>query len=563
MQQRGPYHTNIFTQESPDLNLLLQQNPQYIYQTLSKKQISNYKRFQFTFGVCRQAINDISAQGNQPFERPIRYQQSLVDPIVPRELFGIGEIYNHKEIIEQENLICESDCDIEVAISLYEKFANNQGAPIDSMKSVMQTLRGDYNLILADQLLGVKQPDSNLFVVRDPIGLKPMYVVKKNYGECFYIFTTELKTVPFEILQDTSGYTILQQPPGTIWSFNESLIKNNSLKRNLIDEFIPVEFDQPSLHIDSYTPENTGLFYTQLKYLLGQSIAERISNVDDSVRFGILLKGPASIVMLGNIIDYLINSSQKSTIERIETFSINVHCDYTNYLNQHYDFPVKIRHHHISQIGNITDTITDLQKVVEIAESTQQINNLELFYLYSYIKKYTSVKVVISGDGLQELIGSQYDELDDQTFQTLSTNTVNNLYKTKLLQTEKLASSFGLEIRHVYLEYNFVQWMLQVCPFYKRGYPYKDNTKVSGYYFKNTFKELIPEHFLFQEPVYDSHKVLQDQITDYYNSIFTDQQFENYKIGQVSKKQFIIPQTKQEMGIQIHFYNTFRRGMIN
>ena len=60
-------------------------------------------------GFTRLAINDLSSNGDQPIIKNNRYY-----------LICNGEIYNHKNLIKENNFICNSSSDCEVIINLYE-----------------------------------------------------------------------------------------------------------------------------------------------------------------------------------------------------------------------------------------------------------------------------------------------------------------------------------------------------------------------------------------------------------------------------------------------------------
>ena len=72
--------------------------------------ISIMKLYKYFFSFHRLSINDLSENGNQPFETT----QYII--------MCNGEIYNYKQLIKHYNLSCEGNSDCEVIVRLYENF---------------------------------------------------------------------------------------------------------------------------------------------------------------------------------------------------------------------------------------------------------------------------------------------------------------------------------------------------------------------------------------------------------------------------------------------------------
>ena len=76
-----------------------------------------------------------------------------------------GEIYNYQELKQELDLQTNSDSDCEIIIALIMKFY--QGSLLSAVNKTIKYLDGDYAFAIYD---GV-----NLAVLRDPIGVKPVY----------------------------------------------------------------------------------------------------------------------------------------------------------------------------------------------------------------------------------------------------------------------------------------------------------------------------------------------------------------------------------------------------
>ena len=97
MKKRGPDNTVMLNECTATIN---SQNIDQIKLQLSKREIAEYKQFNFTTGYHRMCINDLTLDGEQPFEDPI-LNKIVSNPELrtrpKRKLICNGEIYNYSE----------------------------------------------------------------------------------------------------------------------------------------------------------------------------------------------------------------------------------------------------------------------------------------------------------------------------------------------------------------------------------------------------------------------------------------------------------------------------------
>lgn len=120
-------------------------------------------------GHTRLSILDPSPLGHQPMISPD-------DRVV---LVYNGEIYNHKEIraeLEQKGFTFRSHCDTEVLLHLYR----------DSGEQMLPRLNGIFALAIWDD------QKQSLFLARDAIGVKPLYLTQTDRGVAF---ASEIKSL--------------------------------------------------------------------------------------------------------------------------------------------------------------------------------------------------------------------------------------------------------------------------------------------------------------------------------------------------------------------------------
>ena len=117
------------------------------------------------FGFHRLAINGYNRKTS---EQPIHMNDCV--------LICNGEIYNWKELASMMNIECSTGSDCEIIIHLYKKY----GA-----KQTLQMLDGVFSFVLYDS------SNKNIFIARDPHGVRPLFLWKKNDSNI--LFASEVK----------------------------------------------------------------------------------------------------------------------------------------------------------------------------------------------------------------------------------------------------------------------------------------------------------------------------------------------------------------------------------
>ena len=169
-------------------------------------------------------------------------------------------------------------------------------------------------------------------------------------------------------------------------------------------------------------------------------------------------------------------------------------------------FAVDIIHHVITsadtnllfQSGIMEDTLYTL----ETFDSTTIRNGIPMSCLFKYIQEQTPVKVLLTGEGLDELCGyHQLFEGDDVNFQRRSVRLIKNLSKFDLLKGDKLAGRHGLELRHPFLDRTVIEYILQIHPRLKRPQIYDSAMQpIEKYIVRKAFEheDLLPRAVLWR-----------------------------------------------------------------
>lgn len=507
MKSRGPNQTNYII----DNNMILSKT-RNINLYLTRDEIQNYIEYNVFYGYHRLSINDNTFNALQPFKDPIEYNilnNPEIKNRVERKLLCNGEIYNYPELVKNihtKNL--QSKSDVEILLPLYiQKLeeSNNTLSSLNAILDVINNLDGEWTFVLTENINTYKIEHTNIFVARDIFGTRPLYYITHN-KDMFYFFVTELKSIPKKIL-DNYNYSIKQFPIGNIWSFKDGFIEYYNWEEKFTLENCTINHLQHN-EIDE--------MYINIRNKLYDSVKSR-SFLNEEGSIGILLSGGFDSSLITSILAKL---SGENNLLRIHTFSLvkckNINSRIDNFistLEQQYN--IDIFHHqlYIDQefTFDISTKIDDIIYNVETYDPKIVRESITFDILYKYIKEKTDVKVVLSGEGLDELCGgfSQLYELDDEQFIKKTIHYIKNMCEFDIPKHDKLAGKYGLEVRFPFLYKDFVEYICKIHPTYKRPVVYKANTPpIEKYLIRKAFQLdndfILPEEILWSPATKDN-----------------------------------------------------------
>lgn len=326
-------------------------------------------------GVRRLSILDIET-GHQP----VHNEDNTIWAVFN------GEIYNFLALrrdLEKRHNFYTNHSDTEVIVHLYEEYGSD----------FVHKLNGMFAMALWDQ------GESNLFLIRDRMGVKPLFysvinhnlvfsseikaILKSpfyrkdiNYEAIYHYFT--FKNIPAPLTAFKDIYSLL---PGEILTFsNGKIIKNRWWK---------IKFN-----------ENNGYDEVFLK----KKILELL---EDATRLRMRSDVPVGAYLSGGVdSSSVVSLMTRFTDKPIKTFSLGYEDELKNkeadlyyarkvsavYKTEHYEY-----------IMSYKELINDIENVVSAFDQPFS-GTIATFFLTKLIKKY--VKVVLSGDGSDELFGS-------------------------------------------------------------------------------------------------------------------------------------------------------------
>ena len=590
MKSRGPNDTTINTYSTIDITNLNSNSLSQIYSNLTKNDIATYIQWNFTLGYHRLSINDNSFNASQPFTDPIQYMINkkvngqLFYPMLKsrpiRQLICNGEIYNYNDLVTEfdfKECNLSSTCDVEIILPLYIKNYDSSISCNQCLTEALDLIDGDYVFVLTENINTYILDTVNCFAVRDKFGVKPLYYVK-NILNNIYIFISEMKGLPLAVIENKS-FDINYVLPGNYWSFQNSIIHPN-INNDFIEYYSIDRYkDLNNCVINTTDPDTLNNVYKNIRLLIEEMIISRYSNSQKSV--GILLSGGFdSCIITTLLVKHLVHINHDFILNPIHIFTVgdtlgNDDLDNTfatnliNFLETKYNI---ILNHHIININEIEILTSDINNIIYALETYEPVtvrDSIPFYYLLRYISENTNVKVLITGDGLNQLCGYQnFKGLNDQTFQEKSVELIKKMYQHTLLRTDKISGNFGLEIRQPFINTKFIEYILSIHPKIKREINYSnEQLPITKYIIRKTFEtsvygeEILPDTLLWrtQSRLSDTLTNLNLRLNNYFESYMSDDLFNSNMLilNTENQNQKTLPRSKEQMYYRMFFRKYF------
>lgn len=570
MQHRGESDTRIVYEKTVNISRISEDQ---LRLHLSRREITEYTPFTCIMGFHRMGVNDLSIDASQPFEDPImhkilKYSELRMRP--KRRLICNGEIYNAYDMINNEQFSdkdLQSNSDVEVIMPMYIKYG---------LEEMLKKLNGDYSFVLTENINTYDLKSIQAYAVRDFLGVKPLYMVRDT-TRTFYMFVSELKGIPPHILQD-SNYIVEEVPPGTYWSFQNSMIEKNE------QEFIQyMSWDTHNTLqgcvVNKADPQTLVSVYDEIRKRLQNAVVTRYNMTN--VPVGVLVSGGFdSSIILSLLVRHLVNTNHDFTKAPVYAITMgdldnpDVVCakKVVEYLENKFNIDIV---HHIVSIQDLSLVSNEIDNVIESLESydpSMVRASIVYAFLMKYIKTKTEVRVLLTGEGLDELCGyHQYFELDDEEYQMRSVHVLKNMYKYDLMRADKIASRFGLELRHPFLDKSFIEYVLQIHPKLKRPQIYDYNKPpIEKYIIRKAFDDnnndipYLEDDILWRplQDAVDAFSQIKQFLQMHFDSKYTDIEFYNFNNVLLGSGacDVLLPNSKEEMHYRKVFDTVFPKA---
>lgn len=360
--------------------------------------------------------------GGQPLFSPDRQQVLAVN----------GEIYNHQQIRERYagkyDFMTGSDC--EVILALYR----------DKGIDFLEDLSGIFAFALYDE------QKNEFLIARDPIGVIPLYIGYDNDGKVYV--ASELKALegqcdhyePF-----LPGHYYWSKEPGMKRYYQRDWMKYDAVKDN---------------------PASVEAVRDALKDAVRRQLMS-------DVPYGVLLSGGLDSSVISAIAEIFSekrienNGQTRAYWPRLHSFAVGLKGAPDLAKAKMVADHIGTVHHEINYtIQEGLDAIRDVIYFIETYDVTT-VRASTPMYLLARVIKSMGIKMVLSGEGADEIFGGYlyfHKAPDAQAFHEETVRKLSKLYLYDCLRANKSLSAWGVEGRVPFLDKEFLDVAMRTNP---------------------------------------------------------------------------------------------------
>lgn len=430
----------------------------------SNYKVITYDNVTIFMGFTRLAIMDTSDAGMQPFT-----------DANGNYVICNGEIYNYKDLASKYDIDMHSDCDCEILLPLFNK--------IGMTDMVGFELDAEFATVIFDKNC------HTIYAARDKYGVRPLYY-GYNSRTGTIAFASELKAL-HPIMEH-----IEQVVPNFIYNIDLDKTDITSINRTSYFEYSHLTSDSQLTDVN--------YIHSQIRYLLTASVQKRLC-ADRPI--GFLLSGGLDSSLIVSIASRILG------VDKIVCFSVGLEhspdvmaaktvAEYLG-INQHYIIPFT------TDMG-----IASLPEVIEAIE-TYDITTIRAstpqYIMAKYISTHYNIKVLLSGEGSDEIHGSyRYfrDAPDPIQFHDECIRLLQELYYFDNKRTDRTMADNGLEVRVPWLDHSYVKFITSIDPtllMYRENYMEKQIVR-------DSFVGYLPPEILYRSKEAFSDAVSSNEI---------------------------------------------------
>ena len=375
-----------------------------------------------------------------------------------------GEIYNHREIrkITQDKYEYQTGSDCEVILALYQ----------EKKEKFLDDLNGIFAFCLYDE-----NEDAYL-IGRDHIGIIPLYMGWDKFGN-FYV-ASELKAL--------EGYcTKIQEFPPAHYLYS----KEGEIKRWWNRDWMDYE------HV-----KNNESSIDELREAMEASVHRQLMS---DVPYGVLLSGGLD----SSITSALAKKYSAKRIEegdqhaawwpQLHSFAIGLEGSPDLKAAKKVADHIGSIHHEIHYtIQEGLDAIRDVIYHIETYDVTT-IRASTPMYLLARVIKSMGIKMVLSGEGADEIFGGYlyfHKAPNDEEFHNETLRKISKLNLYDCLRANKTLAAWGVEGRVPFLDKEFMDVAMRLNPKDKMS---GKNGKMEKWVLRKAFEEILPESIVWRQ----------------------------------------------------------------
>lgn len=374
-----------------------------------------------------------------------------------------GEIYNHQDIRNEFSGIYDfqtgSDC--EVILALYQKYGTK----------FLEKLNGIFAFALYDS-----QKDYFL-IARDPIGVIPLYIGYDSFGNLY--FASELKA--------------LEGVCNTIEPF---------LPGHYIDSIStePIQwYHRDWENYDKVKDNKTDI--QQLKTALEAAVKRQLMS---DVPYGVLLSGGLDSSIISAIASKYASKriesgdKQEAWWPRLHSFAVGLKGAPDLAAAKKVAEHIGTVHHEINYtVQEGIDALRDVIYYIETYDVTT-VRASTPMYLLARVIKSMGIKMVLSGEGADEIFGGYlyfHKAPDAKAFHEETVRKIKKLHLYDCLRANKSLSAWGVEGRVPFLDKEFLDIAMRINPKDKMA---KDG-RIEKWVLRKAFEDILPESIVWRQ----------------------------------------------------------------
>jgi asparagine synthase (glutamine-hydrolysing) len=399
-----------------------------------------------------------------------------------------GEIYNHTDFNEYR--ISDSDCGILSKLFYKNGFNTETLLSLDGEFAIVYIIDNRY-----------------IYAARDRYGVRPLFIGYKNGIPSF---ASEMKAL--------KNYDHVEQVLPNIYYVYDIL--TGQLDVNIYYNYIYT----PIIIFDQVTAKN----------LLINAVEKRLQS---DANIGFLLSGGFD----SSIIVYI--ATEILGPDKMTCFTIGVENSPDVIAAKQLTKYLGIKNHHIVNfdLDKAIERLEEVVKAIETYDITTIRASTPQYILAEYIKNNTDVKVLLSGEGSDEIHGS-YKYFKNAPTPMDSYNERIQLLKELCyfdnLRTDRTMAAFGLEVRCPFLDHRYVDYIMCIEP---NEFTFS-NITIEKLCIRKLFANKIPNDLLYRR---------KDAFSDSVSS-----QSNNWRNK-------IISTLKDEENIYIYWYSKYYNNCLN
>ncbi len=419
-------------------------------------------------------------------------KQPLFSPDGKQVLAVNGEIYNHQDIRREfSGYQFQTGSDCEVILALYrslfsgenaaEVHGGSDGVSGEKLCSMLERLSGIFAFALYDEARG------EFLIARDPIGVIPLYIGYDSDGTVYV--ASELKAL--------EGQCERYEPflPGHYYWSREPGMKRY-YRRDWMD------YDA--------VKDNPAGGSEDIRQGLREAVKRQLMS---DVPYGVLLSGGLDSSIISAVAERFSENrieddgKSKAWWPRLHSFAVGLKgapdLEKARLVAEH----IGTVHHEINYtIQEGLDAIRDVIYFIETYDVTT-VRASTPMYLLARVIKSMGIKMVLSGEGADEIFGGYLyfhkapsaKEFHDETVRKLS-----KLYMYDCLRANKSLSAWGVEGRVPMLDKEFLDIAMRLNPKSKMCGPLPHSAKgdefvIEKKILREAFQDMLPEEIAWRQ----------------------------------------------------------------